>query len=668
MSFDTGDAISRLSACGINRSLAVNLVREIERWITSSGEEWTVKRLKAIKLDYLRHLAGLGPVSTWIRHSKSGKPSGHFGALWKFDKRSVFKCWNALMVYTGISRSNTKIKMTEKQYIKFIKALYRPEPSAGALTMGIMLIDNAMFTQNFSRPILVTGNPLLGFVPSETKRAPLSYGSGPEVQGVLDSIGTLAMRPQFTNRYMEIFSGVLKGIEPYWDIMSQMTTIDAASKNKPLVGAISWIQDPGYKLRFVANPFRVYQKALEPLSDYLYNLLRSISTDCTFDQDSGVTYAQSMIKSGRVSHCFDLSNATDHLPMALADHILKRLGVPEVWRTFSTEVSHGDWNVDSAELPPLKEGTVLSEGLSSLPHRSYKEGGGISRLQWKVGQPLGVKTSFAFLALTHNFLLQGICVLLGKPYDFRILGDDLIIFDSEVAHVYQLVMGQLGVPISEEKTLVSKKVGEFAGRIIFPDNILRGYKWGGRGDNSFIDVARNLGPNSLRLFKRRQVRILKILGSIPEPWGFGWNPEGLAFWDRLSPWLEALERKEVRTRSYTSKTSLLNTLLYNSRYVSEHNEGLDPSLASDQEVQVLLDRIFKYNPKDYPMQMLPNVEYLLRLIDDGGTPPAVFDDPNMIGNTYHVLHSFSQLEKATEITELIRMERLLLHHTQLSER
>jgi len=663
MSFDTGDAILRLSACGIDRSLAVNLVKEINRWITSSGEEWTVKRLKAIKLDYLRHLAGLGPVSEWIRHSKSGKPAGHFGALWKFDRRSVFKCWNALMVYTGINRDNAEIKMTEKQYIKFIKALYRSEPSEGSIIMGETLIDNALLTQNFARPTLVTGSPLLGFVPSETKRAPLSYGTGPEVQGVLDSIGTLAMRPQFTERYMEIFSGVLKGIEPYWDIMSQMTTIDAASKNKPLVGAISWIQDPGYKLRFVANPFRVYQKALEPLADYLYDILRSVSTDCTFDQDAGVAYAQSMIREGRVSHCFDLSNATDHLPVALADHILKRLGVPEVWRAFSTEVSHGDWNVKDAELPPLKKGTVLSEKMEEIPYRAFRGSYGISRLQWKVGQPLGVKTSFAFLALTHNFLLQGICVLLGKPYDFRILGDDLIIFDEVVAHTYQLIMGQLGVPISEEKTLVSKKVGEFAGRIIFPDSILRGYKWGGRGDNSFIDVARNLGPRSLRLFKRRQVRILKILGSIPEPWGFGWNPNGLPYWDRLEPWLEALSKTDVRTRSYTSKTSLLNTLLYNSRYVSEHNEGLDPSLASDQEVQVLLDRIFKYNPKDYPMQMLPNVEYLLRLIDDGGTPPAVFDGTRMSSDARHILHSFSQLEKATEITELIRMERLLLHHT-----
>jgi len=292
MSFDTGDAILRLSACGIDRSLAVNLVKEINRWITSSGEEWTVKRLKAIKLDYLRHLAGLGPVSEWIRHSKSGKPAGHFGALWKFDRRSVFKCWNALMVYTGINRDNAEIKMTEKQYIKFIKALYRSEPSEGSIIMGETLIDNALLTQNFARPTLVTGSPLLG-----------------------------------------------------------------------------------------------------------------------------------------------------------------------------------------------------------------------------------------------------------------------------------------------------------------------------------------------------------------------------------EPWLEALSKTDVRTRSYTSKTSLLNTLLYNSRFVSEHNEGLDPSLASDQEVQVLLDNIFRYNPKDYPMQMLPNVEYLLRLIDDGGTPPAVFDSPHMVGNATHILHSFSQLEKATEITELIRMERLLLHHT-----
>jgi len=659
MSFDKGDAIRRLSACGIPKSDSINMVKEIGRWITSSGEEWTVKRLKGIKLDYLRHLAGLKPVGEWIKHSKSGKPKGAFGVLWKFGRKDVFKCWNALMVYTGIVRDNGKIKMTEGQYLKFIKALYREQPTDSALDMGRVLIDNAFSQAAFPEPLLTTGSSLMDFVPSETKRAPLSYGTGPEVQGVLNSLGTLAMRPDFTERYWQIFSGVVRGCEPYWEFLSATATIDAASKNKPLVGGISWIQDPGYKLRFVANPFRCYQQALEPLADYLYDTLRMVKTDCTFDQDEGVRFAQSMLMEGRESHCFDLSNATDHLPMALADHIMGKLGVPKLWRDFSTEVSHGDWNVRLEELPPLKEKVVQKEQLTNVPHRAHGTLGGVDRLHWEVGQPLGVKTSFAFLAWTHNMILQGICVTLGKPFLFRILGDDLIIFDDEIAHFYSQFMRIIGVPISPEKSLVSKRLAEFAGRIIFPNYVLRGYKWGGRGDNSFIDVARNLGPRSLPLFKRRQRRVLKILGSIPEPWGFGWNPLGLSYWERLNPFLEALEKENSRLRSYTSKTSLINTLLYNSRWVSINNEGVDPHLASDQEVQELLANLFEYPSRDYPLQMLPNVEYLLHLIDDGGTPPVVFDTPHMISKAYHVLGSFSQLERASEMTELIRMERKL---------
>jgi len=659
MSFDKGDAIRRLSACGISRSEAICLVKEIEKWITSSGEEWTVKRLKGIKLDYLRHLAGLPPVSTWIKHSKSGKPSGPFGVLWRFSRSDVFKCWNALMVYTGINRSHRLIKMTEAQYIKFIKALYREPPSEGGLAMGEILIDNAFSTKQYPKPKLSTGAPLIGFVPSENKRAPLSYGTGPEVQGVLDSLGTLAMRPAFTDRYMSIFKGVIEGCEPYYKLHRAMATVDYANRDRPLVGAISWIQDPGYKLRFVANPFRVFQKAVEPLSNYLYRTLQLIETDCTFDQDEGVRFSQQSLLEGRTAHCFDLSNATDHLPMSLAGHVMKRLGVPEVWRNFITEVSHGDWNVRLEELPPLKKGVVEKEGILNLPHRPYSSHGGHQYIHWNVGQPLGVKTSFAFLAWTHNMLLQGMCVMLNKPFLFRVLGDDLVIFDDELAHLYKTVMGMLGVPISSEKTLESKRIAEFAGRIIFPDYVLRGYKWGGRGDNAFIDVARNLGPRSLPLFRRRQRRVLKILGSIPEPWGFGWNPEGKSFWERLEPWLDALEAESSRVRSYASKTSLINSLLYNSRWGSINNMGVDPMLASDQEVQVLLAKIFKYPLRDYPMVMMPNVEYLLRLIDDGGTPPEVFDDPDVLESSKHILMSFSQLEKVTEMTELIRMERKL---------
>jgi len=165
MSFDKGDAIRRLCACGIPKSDSIAMVKEIEKWITASKEEWTVKRLKGIKLDYLRHLAGLKPVGEWIKHSKSGRPKGPFGVLWKFGRKDVFKCWNALMVYTGIVRDNQSIKMTEGQYLKFIKALYRDDPTEEALDMGRVLIDNAFSQASFRKPLLTTGSSLLDFVP-----------------------------------------------------------------------------------------------------------------------------------------------------------------------------------------------------------------------------------------------------------------------------------------------------------------------------------------------------------------------------------------------------------------------------------------------------------------------------------------------------------------------
>lgn len=52
--------------------------------------------------------------------------------------------------------------------------------------------------------------------------------------------------------------------------------------------------------------------------------------------------------------------------------------------------------------------------------------------------------------------------------DYAILGDDIVIADSEVARVYQIFLAKLGVPAQEEKSVISDNgSAEFAKRFIY---------------------------------------------------------------------------------------------------------------------------------------------------------------------------------------------------------
>jgi hypothetical protein len=84
---------------------------------------------------------------------------------------------------------------------------------------------------------------------------------------------------------------------------------------------------------------------------------------------------------------------------------------------------------------------------------------------------MGALSSFNMLAVTHHFLVQlayqrtlpfykstGILLNYGelKWYDnYEITGDDLVLFDEEVAREYLLIMEDIGVPINQTKSVIA---------------------------------------------------------------------------------------------------------------------------------------------------------------------------------------------------------------------
>lgn len=220
------------------------------------------------------------------------------------------------------------------------------------------------------------------------------------------------------------------------------------------LGRLGLKQEPAGKVRVFAmvDPFTNW--LLRPLHKLIFNYLRNIDQDGTFNQTAPILRLQ------RLGHtkfwCYDLSAATDRLPVKLQVLLLS---------------------------PYL--GSSLAEAWKDLlVDRGYFCREVSSELKYAVGQPMGALSSWAMLALTHHFIVQWAAMrvhaskhgLSSKWFDskvfsfswfteYAVLGDDIVIANGLVAREYVWIMSQLGVGIGLAKSLVSKKGGlEFAKR------------------------------------------------------------------------------------------------------------------------------------------------------------------------------------------------------------
>lgn len=522
-SFQKG-AILRAKAMSVPKKLYSPFIRLIDRWRKSSGPEWTVDRLKAIKLDIIRRKAGLDPVSTWVKTGKtrfSGIP-GNIEKWMSLSDKNFSRGIQLLQIYTlFISKS-----LTKKQKEKFLTAVQSTCPSEDILSLakdiiseGVVLSPVALRWRKLSPP-----EPLVDMVPSPSRRAPIPGKSVSEIEGIIDSLSFLFESDKGFKHYVQFkHTHYHPCMDTLWDLLrdpeSRASNKDAFKPMKVeqqlLVGRIGLIQEPGFKLRAVANPGRVFQRVLKPLGDAIYSYLKLLPWDCTFDQNKAFPAVQEALTNHKIVHSIDLSNATDYFPLGLQEHLLRKI-FPSSDVDLFCSLSQGSWYMPS-----------------------------IGNISWSRGQPLGLYPSFGCFALTHGLLLQG---LLGKEWDnhFFVLGDDVVILDDALAQKYSELMHFLGCPISESKSLSSKFLAEFGGKIITPNQVISQYKWRNVSDESFIDIAKILGHRSLFLFRPRQRQVLESIGPIPEfLGGLGWNPEGRPLEERISLNLSLLDKRPV---------------------------------------------------------------------------------------------------------------------------
>jgi len=168
------------------------------------------------------------------------------------------------------------------------------------------------------------------------------------------------------------------------------------------------------------------------------NMLRKLPTDGTYDQGAQANRIKS--RAGNEAESIDLSSATDRFPRVLQKILLKVLVSEEFSEHWESLMTNRDFSFDNR-------------------HVRYER-----------GQPMGLYSSWAVFALTHHVLIGFAAFRKGiKSFaKYAVLGDDVVIWDKVVSDEYKLLLSELDVPYSKDKSLTSDPSNiriEFAKRL-----------------------------------------------------------------------------------------------------------------------------------------------------------------------------------------------------------
>jgi len=581
------DVVTRLKAIGLPPVLIADIQQVIAQRETDQGPCGTTIWLKSLKVDYVRHLAGMEPVGVYAKKNVriNGKvfrlPKGPFGRVFELGlrsnrKRVAHQVWQCLLAYTRYRYPSGVVSFG--QWKKFSTAVRKEPPSKSQLREAQVHVSAGLATLARFPQVLGDPRPIISFQPREGKTVPtLSRSTVPEKSGLLGQLQQFFDYNRFPREVAPLLEKVVEGTK----FAQNVKWLAHKGGLVPLgyVGNIGLLQEPGMKLRAVANPNRVLQLALEPLGRSLFKWLATLPEDCCYHQETGVYDTQGWLAQGRKVFSFDLSNASDVIPLSQLIGILRAVNVPECHWMLLYLAATGTW------LVPLKSSVKAA-----------------TSLRWRRGTPLGLFPCFALFSIWHHCLVRGICVSVGRTdFPYRILGDDIVIASPEVAEEYQRIMGVLGIGISMDKSIASAKVAEFAGRVITRGAILHGLKYGDdTADNSFLEQVKNCGPRVIHYLLPKQRQVAKWLSSAAPPVGFGFNPEGLSYGVRLARAMAwELSAPEKSSTALVVQIQTITRNWYSHRYRGVPLWGswaaLGPDLGLDPGV------IDQMAPRDYYM-------------------------------------------------------------------
>ena len=488
----------RVVRCGMSHTDSCRFLAEINFWLSNSGPEWTSDRLKAIRQAAYQLRAGnaAGAIRIYQNQSISYNhhslfPYGMFGVVVRgyvsAMKPSVIRKYDALLrVYTCIKLDSLSQRQFSKAKAAINEPLHLDESESFDLKSfeiaiekiaskwkeklrnpigrdGLVVIDLSCFSPWTSTHIekkCLEGSPL----------ADQSWGKH------ISSLWTSVWIPDS-----------LKGINPAEKLRG---LLEKSGAQETTAGHIAFLQEGGCKGRVIAVPNCWVQLLMQPLHASLDALSKQTLQSVVHDQNQGAYFAKKCYENGQTLTCKDLSSATDRFPRSLQTALLKGLGL-SVYAKALEEISKAPWIVDTRI-----NGSFVTETWS-----------------YSVGQPMGLYSSFPLFNLTHVAFLQCLSNMCGG--DFKVLGDDVIIFGKTLAREYTKWLIRFGVQFSEPKCMESDSVAEFAGFTIYKTNkgitSHRPFKYSGRhGLGAAMPLLNSFGSGVKVLGKWYTDRLLEF--------------------------------------------------------------------------------------------------------------------------------------------------------------
>lgn len=194
--------------------------------------------------------------------------------------------------------------------------------------------------------------------------------------------------------------------------------------------AMTWFCDGMGKVRYIAIADWITQTTLSSYHHLQISVLKMLKTDYTFDQLRSLKTAILWYELGlKHIYSFDLSAATDRIPIRLQSVVLQELG--------SSKDLTDAWEKIMIDTPfTLPNGIIV---------------------KYAVGQGIGIYSSWSAMALTHHALVLYSAYKVGKtPFKhYIILGDDVVIADPDVALAYKDTLYIIGLEIRITKSVIS---------------------------------------------------------------------------------------------------------------------------------------------------------------------------------------------------------------------
>jgi len=212
----------------------------------------------------------------------------------------------------------------------------------------------------------------------------------------------------------------------------------------PQVGKLSIKVEGGAKLRVFAILDSISQWLLKPLHDCIFDILKNIPSDATFDQD-GVLEEFIKTNKGKTFWSYDLKGATDMIPKEFYVSVLALIIGQEAASLWSKLFDRNFLAPKSMWLGKLAP----------------------FWMRYTRGQPMGAYSSWACLALLHHVIVayahyrstRSLDLPVGK---YLVLGDDITFSDKLLAESYLQVCKEFGIPISLVKSYPESRVCNFA--------------------------------------------------------------------------------------------------------------------------------------------------------------------------------------------------------------